>query len=42
VQPADVDWRTPHEAERPAGERAAYELEQIEASAAYLKSIVAA
>jgi sugar phosphate isomerase/epimerase len=42
VQPADVDWRTPHEAERPAGERAAYELEQIEASAAYLKSIGAA
>lgn len=39
AQPREVDWRTPHETEAPASDRAAYELDQIDRSAAYLKSI---
>lgn len=39
AQPAETDWRTPHEAEASAAVCAAYEIDQIEASVAYLKSI---
>ncbi len=38
-QPAGTDWRTPHEAEASAEVCAAYEIDQIEASVTYLKSI---
>jgi 3-oxoisoapionate decarboxylase len=39
AQPAGTDWRTPHESEASAEICAAYEIEQIEASVAYLKNI---
>ncbi len=39
AQPAGTDWRTPHEAEESADVCALYEIDQIERSVAYLKSI---
>lgn len=41
AQPSEVDWRTPHEAEASAEVCAEYEIEQIETSVTYLKSISA-
>lgn len=39
ARPRDEDWRTPHEREEPAAECARYELQQFEASVAYLTLI---
>ena len=39
ARPREEDWRTPHEREAPAADCARYELEQFEASVAYLKLI---
>lgn len=39
ARPPEEDWRTPHERQEPAAARAAYELEQLEASVSYLRSL---